>query len=62
MFFAGPSIPEDLRKVLADREVVKYESSDEDGGIGPLPTGAEDKWSEAHQQLEERALDLKVYY
>lgn len=55
----GPSIPEDLRKVLAEREVVKYQSSDEDG-IGPLPAGAEEKWSEAHQRLEERALDIKV--
>lgn len=60
----GPSIPENMRKVLAesseaDREVLKYESSDDDG-IGPLPVGAKDKWSEAHQRLEERAMEMKI--
>lgn len=29
-------------------------------GIGPLPAGTESKWSEAHQQLEERALNMKI--
>ncbi|CAH1643359.1 unnamed protein product [Spodoptera littoralis] len=56
----GPSIPDDMRKVLAEREVVKYESSDEDMGIGPLPAGSEEKWSDAHRRLEERALDIKI--
>ncbi|XP_063393697.1 splicing factor, arginine/serine-rich 19 [Cydia fagiglandana] len=57
----GPSIPDQLRKELAenDCEVIKCESSDDDG-IGPLPTGAEHKWSDAHRRLEERALDLKI--
>lgn len=60
--FAGPTIPDEMRKVLAetDREVIVYESSEEEAGIGPLPTGAEDKWSEAHKRLEERALDMKI--
>lgn len=49
-----------MRKVLADREVVKYESSDEDCGIGPLPASAQDKWTDAHKKLEERALDIKI--
>lgn len=49
-----------MRKVLADREVVQYESSDEDSGIGPLPAGSEEKWSDAHRRLEERALDIKI--
>lgn len=48
-----------MRKVLSEKEPV-YESSDEDGGIGPLPSGSEEKWSEAHQRLEERALDMKI--
>ncbi|XP_075983632.1 uncharacterized protein LOC142981523 [Anticarsia gemmatalis] len=56
----GPSIPDDMRKVLADREVIKYESSDDDSGIGPLPAGSEEKWSDAHRRLEERALDIKI--
>uniref|UniRef100_A0A1E1W792 DUF3752 domain-containing protein n=1 Tax=Pectinophora gossypiella TaxID=13191 RepID=A0A1E1W792_PECGO len=58
----GPSIPENMRKVLAeqDPDEVKYVSSDEDTGIGPLPTGLEDKWSDAHKRLEERALDMKI--
>ncbi|KAJ8733929.1 hypothetical protein PYW07_014480 [Mythimna separata] len=58
----GPSIPDDMRKVLAEkeREVIKYESSDEDLGIGPLPAGSEEKWSDAHRRLEERALDIKI--
>ncbi|KAI5631214.1 hypothetical protein NE865_16075 [Phthorimaea operculella] len=58
----GPSIPDDLRKVLAEREQdeVRYVSSDEDVGIGPLPVGAEEKWSDAHKRLEERALDMKI--
>ncbi|KAJ2943797.1 hypothetical protein O0L34_g8117 [Tuta absoluta] len=58
----GPSIPDDLRKVLAEREQddVRYVSSDEDAGIGPLPVGAEQKWSDAHKRLEERALDMKI--
>nr|XP_026484956.1 nucleolar protein dao-5 [Vanessa tameamea] len=60
----GPLIPEKMREVLAEnsevvREVIKYESSDDDG-IGPLPAGAEDKWSEAHQRLEERAIEMKI--
>lgn len=61
-FFTGPTIPDNIRKVLADpeREVIAYKSSDEDVGIGPLPTGTESKWSEAHQRLEERALDMKI--
>lgn len=50
-----------MRKILEDpeREVIAYESSDDDG-IGPLPAGVENKWSEAHQRLEERALDMKI--
>ncbi|CAB3231398.1 unnamed protein product [Arctia plantaginis] len=58
----GPSIPDNMRKVLSEREqeVVKYESSDDDGGIGPLPVGSEEKWSDAHRRLEERALDIKI--
>ncbi|XP_013193187.2 NKAP family protein CG6066 [Amyelois transitella] len=58
----GPSIPDDMRKVLANTKQadLKYESSDEDIGIGPLPTGAEEKWSDAHKKLEERALDMKI--
>ncbi|XP_053601264.1 zinc finger CCCH domain-containing protein 13 [Plodia interpunctella] len=58
----GPSIPDDMRKVLADSKqaAVKYESSDEDVGIGPLPSGAEEKWTDAHKRLEERALDMKI--
>ncbi|CAH4017811.1 zinc finger CCCH domain-containing protein 13 [Pieris brassicae] len=56
----GPTIPSDMRKVLAEQspELIK-ESSDEDG-IGPLPAGAEEKWSEAHQKLEERAYEMKI--
>ncbi|CAK1548428.1 unnamed protein product [Leptosia nina] len=58
----GPSIPSDMRKVLAERspEVIKDESSEEDSGIGPLPAGAEAKWSQAHQKLEERAYEMKI--
>ncbi|XP_026726205.1 RNA-binding protein 25 [Trichoplusia ni] len=58
----GPSIPDNMRKTLAEkeREVIKYESSDEDIGIGPLPVGSEEKWSDAHRRLEERALDIKI--
>lgn len=50
-----------MRKVLAEKdcEIIEYESSD-DEGIGPLPAGAESQWSAAHQQLEERALDMKI--
>lgn len=61
-FILGPSIPDNMRKVLAEkeREVIKYESSDEDVGIGPLPVGSEEKWSDAHRRLEERALDIKI--
>lgn len=55
----GPSIPDDMRKVLAENTEVIYESSDDDG-IGPLPAGAEAKWSDAHQQLEERAMEIKI--
>ncbi|XP_063373505.1 serine/arginine repetitive matrix protein 5 [Cydia amplana] len=57
----GPSIPDQLRKELAenDCEIIKCESSDDDG-IGPLPAGAERKWSDAHRRLEERALDIKI--
>ncbi|XP_028028281.1 DNA ligase 1 [Bombyx mandarina] len=56
----GPSIPDDMRKVLATREVIKYESSDEDSCVGPLPVGSEQKYSDAHKRLEERALDMKL--
>ncbi|KAJ8734883.1 hypothetical protein PYW08_014133 [Mythimna loreyi] len=58
----GPSIPDDMRKVLAEREreAINYASSDEDLGIGPLPAGSEEKWSDAHRRLEERALDIKI--
>lgn len=58
----GPSIPDHMRKVLAERgrDVITYESSDEDSGIGPLPAGSEEKWSDAHRRLEERALDIKI--
>lgn len=61
-FTSGPSIPDEIRKVLAEKEgeVIKYESSDEDLGIGPLPAGSEEKWSDAHRRLEERALDIKI--
>lgn len=57
----GPSIPDQMRKELAenDCEIIKCESSDDDG-IGPLPAGAEHKWSDAHRRLEERALDIKI--
>ena len=48
-----------MRKVLAENTEVIYESSDDDG-IGPLPAGAEAKWSEAHQRLEERAMEIKI--
>ncbi|KAL4715223.1 hypothetical protein ACJJTC_007805 [Scirpophaga incertulas] len=58
----GPSIPDDLRLELSkkDYEIIKYTSSDEDAGIGPLPAGSEERWSEAHERLEERALDIKI--
>lgn len=58
----GPSIPDNMRKVLAetDCEIIKDEISDEDVGIGPLPVGSEEKWSDAHKRLEERALDIKI--
>lgn len=51
-----------MRQILAEkeREVIKYESSDEDLGMGPLPVGSEEKWSDAHRRLEERALDIKI--
>lgn len=51
-----------MRKVLAETEHVeiKGESSDEDVGMGPLPTGTEQTWSEAHKRLEERALEMKI--
>lgn len=49
-----------MRKVLATREVIKYESSDEDSCVGPLPVGSEQKYSDAHKRLEERALDMKL--
>lgn len=42
-----------------DGDVIKYESSEEDDGIGPLPANSEIR-SEAHQRLEERALDMKI--
>lgn len=49
-----------MRKVLAEREThIVYESSEEDEGIGPIPAGSE-KWSDVHQRLEERALDMKI--
>lgn len=62
LLVSGPSIPNELRKVLAEAnpDDVKYVSSDEDAGIGPLPAGAESKWTDAHQKLEERALDMKI--
>ncbi|XP_045542646.1 GPALPP motifs-containing protein 1 [Papilio machaon] len=59
----GPSIPQDMRKVLEEKsqEITHFESSDEDVSIvGPLPVGAEDKWTNAHKSLEERALDMKI--
>ncbi|XP_028157453.1 serine/arginine repetitive matrix protein 2 [Ostrinia furnacalis] len=56
----GPSIPENMRKVLSERDPQEYVSSDEDMGIGPLPSGSEEKWSDAHRHLEERALDMKI--
>lgn len=62
-YFTGPSIPDDMRKVLADKSEVSHEvihDSSDDDGIGPLPAGAEDKWSEAHQRLEERAMEIKI--
>ncbi|XP_013167090.1 PREDICTED: GPALPP motifs-containing protein 1 [Papilio xuthus] len=59
----GPSIPSNMRKVLEEKsqEITHYESLDEDISIvGPLPVGAEDKWTNAHKSLEERALDMKI--
>lgn len=51
-----------MRKVLAEtsKEVIAYESSDDDGGYGPLPAGEKTKLSDAHQRLEERALEMKI--
>lgn len=51
-----------MRKILAESEptVITSESSDEDVGIGPLPTSSKHKWTDAHQKLEERALDMKI--
>ncbi|KAJ0181285.1 hypothetical protein K1T71_003370 [Dendrolimus kikuchii] len=56
----GPSIPDDLRKTLAesDHEVINYESSDNDDGYGPVPVGG--RLSEIQQRLEERALEMKI--
>ncbi|XP_068628267.1 NKAP family protein CG6066 [Battus philenor] len=59
----GPSIPHDMRKVLEDKsqEIIKFDSSDDDVSVvGPLPVGSEEKWTKAHQRLEERALDIKI--
>ncbi|XP_023940177.2 peptidyl-prolyl cis-trans isomerase G [Bicyclus anynana] len=59
----GPSIPEDMRKVLAENSEIIHEvihDSSDDDGIGPLPAGAENKWTEAHQHLEERAMEMKI--
>ncbi|GBP22910.1 GPALPP motifs-containing protein 1 [Eumeta japonica] len=58
----GPSIPTEMRKVLADADhtVIKNESSDEEGGIGPIPVDSIDITSEAQLQLEERALSMKI--
>ncbi|XP_030027076.2 GPALPP motifs-containing protein 1 [Manduca sexta] len=58
----GPSISNDMRKILAEkeREIIKYESSDEDYNMGPLPEGAEGKWSNAHKRLEQRAMAIKI--
>ncbi|XP_059049101.1 serine/threonine-protein kinase prpf4B [Achroia grisella] len=57
----GPSIPDDMRKVLeSECEIIKGDTSDEEEGIGPLPIGAEEKWTDAHKRLEERALDMKI--
>lgn len=52
-----------MRKVLEakSQEITEFVSSDEDITIvGPLPVGAEDKWTSAHKSLEERALDMKI--
>lgn len=56
----GPSIPDDLRKTLAEKdcEVVKYENSDSEDGIGPVPVDG--RMTEVHQRLEERALEIKI--
>ncbi|XP_041974510.1 GPALPP motifs-containing protein 1 isoform X2 [Aricia agestis] len=56
----GPSIPDDIRKVLAEKSNDVVYASSEDEGIGPLPAGLEEKWSEAHQLLEQRAVELKI--
>ncbi|XP_072935840.1 uncharacterized protein [Epargyreus clarus] len=58
----GPALSDDMRKVLAEnsKEIVEYESSEEDGGYGPLPAGEETKLTDAHQRLEERALEMKI--
>lgn len=51
-----------MRKVLAEAkpEDIEYASSEEDAGFGPLPPGAEGKWTEAHERLERRAMDMKM--
>lgn len=51
-----------MRKTLAETDYssIRHISSDEEDGIGPLPFGSEDKWTDAHQKLEERALDIKI--
>lgn len=51
-----------MREILAEAEhhVVESEDSDGNEGIGPLPAGLEAKWTNAHQKLEERALEMKI--
>ncbi|CAH2068824.1 unnamed protein product, partial [Iphiclides podalirius] len=59
----GPTIPQDMRKVLEEKsqEIIQFDSSDEDiSVVGPLPAGSEEKWTHAHKRLEERALDMKI--
>lgn len=59
---SGPTISEDHRKILEEAQDVN-EISDNDDDIeiiGPLPAGCEEKWSNAHKNLEERALKLKI--
>lgn len=59
----GPSIPQDMRKVLEEnsQDIVQFDSSDEEVSVvGPLPVNSEEKWTHAHKRLEERALDMKL--
>lgn len=59
----GPSIPDVMRKTLAenDKEIIKFESSDNEGSdYGPMPINTDGKLSETQQRLEERALEMKI--